>query len=118
MSDETNPTDLHQIGTVEDRVGLSQRTIRHYDEIGLLNDPDWAGEPGHAEDNRWVHRPRMPWGSPPVSEGIATGLASLVGARRELPELHAATPKPCVSQRNVRTSAARSWNVSSTKLEP
>ena len=62
------------------------------DEIGLLNDPDWAGEPGHAEDNRWVHRPRMPWGSPPVSEGIATGLASLVGARRELPELHAATP--------------------------
>ncbi|HPB44260.1 MAG: MerR family transcriptional regulator [Microthrixaceae bacterium] len=27
---------LHQIGAVEDQVGLSQRTIRHYDEVGLV----------------------------------------------------------------------------------
>lgn len=36
MSDEANPPHPHQIGEVEDRVGLSQRTIRHYDEIGLV----------------------------------------------------------------------------------
>lgn len=36
MSDEARPTDAHQIGAVEVRVGLSQRTIRHYDEIGLV----------------------------------------------------------------------------------
>lgn len=36
MSDATEPSGLHQIGTVEERVGLSPRTIRHYDEIGLV----------------------------------------------------------------------------------
>ena len=34
------------------------------DEIGLLNDVGWADEPEHAADNRWVHRPRMPWPVP------------------------------------------------------
>ena len=29
------------------------------DELGQLNDPDWADEPGHSEDNRWAHRPRL-----------------------------------------------------------
>jgi DNA-binding transcriptional MerR regulator len=28
--------ELHQIGAVADRVGLSLRTIRHYDEVGLV----------------------------------------------------------------------------------
>jgi DNA-binding transcriptional MerR regulator len=37
MSNVTAPTqDLHQIGAVADRVGLSLRTIRHYDEVGLV----------------------------------------------------------------------------------
>ena len=27
------------------------------DELGLLNDADWAATPEHAEDNRWAHRP-------------------------------------------------------------
>ena len=31
------------------------------DELGLLDDPDWAAEPQHEADNRWAHRPRMPW---------------------------------------------------------
>ena len=31
------------------------------DEIGMLNDPLWAREPGHEDDNRWAHRPKMPW---------------------------------------------------------
>ncbi len=31
------------------------------DELAMLNDPDWAADPAHAEDNRWIHRPRMDW---------------------------------------------------------
>jgi amylosucrase len=31
------------------------------DELGLRNDDAWADDPAHADDNRWVHRPRMPW---------------------------------------------------------
>ncbi|GAA2470441.1 MerR family transcriptional regulator [Terrabacter carboxydivorans] len=32
-------TDLLQIGDVADRTGLSLRTIRHYEEVGLLPEP-------------------------------------------------------------------------------
>jgi amylosucrase len=60
------------------------------DELGLLNDLDWAGEPTHAADNRWVHRQRMPWTSPVDDHGIGKGLSGLVQARRQLPHLHAA----------------------------
>jgi amylosucrase len=31
------------------------------DEIALPNDPSWADDPAHEGDNRWAHRPRMPW---------------------------------------------------------
>jgi len=31
------------------------------DELALLNDYGYADDPEHADDNRWVHRPRMPW---------------------------------------------------------
>jgi amylosucrase len=31
------------------------------DEIALRNDYSFADEPEHADDNRWVHRPEMPW---------------------------------------------------------
>ena len=61
------------------------------DELGLLNDPDWAADPAHGADNRWAHRPRMPW--PATDEhGISARLRHLAGVRRELPHLHAAAP--------------------------
>jgi amylosucrase len=65
------------------------------DELGLLNDAGWADDPAHADDNRWVHRPRMPWdvvedGRDP--RGITSGLRHLLGVRRSLPHLHAASP--------------------------
>ena len=60
------------------------------DELGLLNDPHWADEPGHAADNRWVHRQRMPWPLPADDHGVRAGLGRLLEARRELPHLHAA----------------------------
>ncbi len=31
------------------------------DEVALLNDAGWADDPAHADDNRWLHRPRMDW---------------------------------------------------------
>ena len=31
------------------------------DELALTNDYDYVDDSSHADDNRWVHRPRMPW---------------------------------------------------------
>jgi amylosucrase len=31
------------------------------DELALRNDTSWDADPAHADDNRWVHRPAMPW---------------------------------------------------------
>lgn len=30
------------------------------DELALPNDPEWASDPTHADDNRWAHRPALP----------------------------------------------------------
>ncbi len=29
------------------------------DELAMTDDPKWAQEEGHAQDNRWAHRPRL-----------------------------------------------------------
>jgi amylosucrase len=70
------------------------------DEIGLLNDADWAADPAHADDNRWVHRPRMPWPVSDDAHGIRAGLRRLVRARRELPHLHASVPAHVLEPRD------------------
>ena len=31
------------------------------DELGLQNYYDFVEDPDHADDNRWIHRPPMPW---------------------------------------------------------
>jgi amylosucrase len=31
------------------------------DELALRNDPQWAQDPAHEQDNRWMHRPVMDW---------------------------------------------------------
>lgn len=75
------------------------------DEIGLLNDPGWAEEPSHAADNRWVHRPRMPWDVVEAHadpHGIEAGIRDLLGVRRDLPHLHAATPTEVWDPRDPR----------------
>ncbi|MGL4744319.1 MAG: amylosucrase [Dermatophilaceae bacterium] len=65
------------------------------DELGLPNDPAWAYEPGHAEDNRWAHRPRLDWThaagrhDPSTVPGRVFGdLAHLLRVRASLPHLH------------------------------
>jgi amylosucrase len=67
------------------------------DELGLLNDWSYADDPEHRADNRWLHRPRMPWRladrrhDPSTVEGrLFAGVRHLVEVRKALPSLHAA----------------------------
>lgn len=80
------------------------------DELGLRNDPDYLTDPRTADDNRWMHRPAMPWdaaerrGDPASLEGrVFSGLAHLGRVRAGLASLHAAVESrpvdagnPCV----------------------
>ena len=80
------------------------------DEIALLNDPHWADDPAHAADNRWVHRPEMPWervreaaldadrDAPRTPAGrVLAGVRHLIAVRTSLPQLHAAVESQVVS---------------------
>ena len=69
------------------------------DELGVANDPQWAQEPGHEDDNRWVHRARMHWevaarrhtaGTP--EHRVFEGIAHIAATRARLPHLHASVP--------------------------
>ena len=64
------------------------------DELGLDNDDGYLDDPDRAEDNRWMHRPAMPWAvaarrqDPGSVEGrLYGGLARLFAVRRTLPTL-------------------------------
>jgi amylosucrase len=66
------------------------------DELALPNDPHWADDRAHADDNRWMHRPPMDWSraarrhDPESVEGRAfAALRGLVTARRSLLALRA-----------------------------
>ncbi len=68
------------------------------DELACLDDPHWAQEPGHADDNRWTHRVRLDdeirsrRHDPESPAGrVFAHLAHLARVRRRLPHLHAAT---------------------------
>jgi amylosucrase len=69
------------------------------DELGMANDPQWAQEPGHEDDNRWVHRARMDWevaarrhtpGTP--EHRVFQGIAHIAHTRARLPHVHASVP--------------------------
>jgi amylosucrase len=66
------------------------------DELGTLNDPQWASEAGHEDDNRWAHRPRLDWEVAKDRDDLTTvtgkifqGLVHLARVRGSLPQLHA-----------------------------
>ena len=66
------------------------------DELGLLNDPGYKGDPDLADDNRWMHRSYMNWElaerrhDPATITGqIFQGVRQLVTARQNTPALHA-----------------------------
>jgi len=76
------------------------------DEVALPNDPGWAEDPEHQTDNRWVHRPRMPWGDDglpqrsPAGQQVYDGLCRLVRARAGTPHLHAGIPSEVLDVRD------------------
>ncbi|XVX19908.1 amylosucrase [Actinomycetota bacterium] len=57
------------------------------DEIGMLNDYSFTGQPDHADDNRWVHRPRMDWGAAERRHDPGTVEGRIFGGIRELARL-------------------------------
>jgi amylosucrase len=66
------------------------------DELGLLNYYDFVEDPDRADDNRWVHRPPMPWYSVDrryiegtVEYRIWHGLRHIIIVRSSLPSLDA-----------------------------
>ena len=73
------------------------------DELAMPNDPHWAEEEGHGEDNRWVHRPRLDWvraasrHDPATPQGrVFEGIAHLARVRASLPQLHASVSSEVV----------------------
>ena len=110
------------------------------DELAMVDDPGWADEPGHEDDNRWAHRPRLDWVR---AEGrhdrttpqgrVFEALARVARVRASLPHLHASVASevlavedpgvlallrrhpvgPMLSLHNVRGEAAGwpSWRV-------
>jgi amylosucrase len=66
------------------------------DELAMPSDPDWAADPAHAPDNRWMHRPLMDWDlagrrhDPQAPTGRAfAAIRRLAEARRSLLALRA-----------------------------
>ncbi|MEJ5945699.1 amylosucrase [Pseudokineococcus basanitobsidens] len=66
------------------------------DELGHPGDAGWAGEPGHEDDNRWVHRPRLSeellaqrHDPSTVAGTVFAGIRHLARTRASLPHLHA-----------------------------
>jgi len=69
------------------------------DEIGLRNDHSYLDDRALMSDNRWMHRPWMRWedadrrhDAGTVEQRLFEGVQRLVGIRRGLRQLHAATP--------------------------
>ncbi|WP_338886248.1 alpha-amylase family protein [Rhodococcus sovatensis] len=65
------------------------------DEIGSPGDPDWASEPGHENDNRWVHRPRVTdedrarrFEQGSDAQRVFDGIAHIARVRKGLAMLH------------------------------
>jgi amylosucrase len=66
------------------------------DEIALLNDDNYQQEVEHADDSRWLHRPKMPWDvvtrlDEPGSDAhlMYEGFRRLIDSRKGLESLHA-----------------------------
>jgi amylosucrase len=66
------------------------------DELAMLNDESYKLDPAKADDNRWIHRPKMDWDLATRAangEGVAgrvfAGIRNLIRARKSLSSIHA-----------------------------
>ena len=72
------------------------------DEIGLTNDYNFAGEPAHAHDNRWMHRPKMNWAKPGVPQSkLLDGTKHIFRRRKALGHLAAGNPTKILESGNL-----------------
>ena len=62
------------------------------DEIGTLNDYDYLADTSKAQDNRWIHRPRIDWDKADlrrqrgtVQQMIFDGLQKMIAVRKTIP---------------------------------
>jgi amylosucrase len=69
------------------------------DELALLNDDGYLAVPEHAQDSRWIHRPRMDWAKAALrghddtpSARVFRGTKEILARRRATPALHGACP--------------------------
>ena len=101
---------LERAGTPEEveaaiaRIRLGHALIASYggvpliymgDEIGMLNDHGFADVPDHADDGRWMQRPRMDWsreGSSAAARRIKADLVHILSTRRATPQLAGDVP--------------------------
>jgi amylosucrase len=59
------------------------------DEVALVSDADYARDPAHADDNRWMHRPEMPWGADGLPHSLPEGGPTAAGAARAAAQVDA-----------------------------
>ncbi len=67
------------------------------DELGLGNDEDYARDPRHAGEGRWLHRPLMDWNAASAygddtSGNVDRAIRRMIAVRCESPELAADAP--------------------------
>ena len=79
------------------------------DELGMLNDESYKLDLAKADDNRWIHRPKMDWElakSAAKGEGVAgrvyEAISNLIKARKKLSAIHASV----TSETEVRNDGA------------
>lgn len=63
------------------------------DELAVLNDLDWAQEPGHGDDPRWLHRPRLDDQALERRHDLLATAGQVYGTIRRLAQLRAAAPE-------------------------
>lgn len=63
------------------------------DELAVLNDDDWAREPGHGDDPRWLHRPRLKASALESRHDLFATAGQVYGTIRRLGEMRAAAPE-------------------------
>ncbi len=63
------------------------------DEIAMLNDYSFLGDPTKSDDNRWMHRPKLDWkaaekrNNKRTPEGkVFTALKQMIALRKDIPE--------------------------------
>nr|MBA3529433.1 alpha-amylase [Propionibacteriaceae bacterium] len=79
------------------------------DELALTNDYQFVDDADHADDNRWVHRPRMPWDvaarrhqEGTLEHRVWHGITHAVRVRASLPGMDASVEAEIMDPVNAR----------------